>query len=274
MLVERSFDSNGVELNYAEGPDNGPPLLLVHGTGNRWQAFLRHIPELAQRWHIYAVDLRGHGGSGRAPEYGFGFYYDDIVRFIDNVIGEPTVIFGHSLGGRIALKVAAEHHELTKAIILGDSSLTAPSPSGRMGTMFRSRLELIEGKTTTHEIYTELKKRAKDAFDPATGLIGAKNLSMVDPEMLKSIADHIEDLDSPYNHFNGYNPDEHLPKVTCPVLILQAERGMLKDEDVEKALKILPMAYHVKLMDMPHEFLTRETEPVLKAVTAFLESLK
>ena len=49
---------------------------------------------------------------------------------------------------------------------------------------------------------------------------------------------------------------------------------MLSDEEVEKALSILPEAYHVKLAGMSHEFLTQQTEPVLRAVTAFLETLR
>ncbi len=48
---------------------------------------------------------------------------------------------------------------------------------------------------------------------------------------------------------------------------------MLSDEEVRNALDILHEAYHVKLRGMPHEFLTQQTEPVLRAVTTFLESL-
>src|ERR1700691_217022 len=62
-LVERTFDTDEVRLNYAEGPANGPPLVLIHGLGRRWQVFLPIIPALSLRWHIFAPDLRGHGKS-------------------------------------------------------------------------------------------------------------------------------------------------------------------------------------------------------------------
>ncbi|MFY9662418.1 MAG: alpha/beta fold hydrolase, partial [Terriglobales bacterium] len=68
-LVERTFDIGegqlAVRLNYAEGPAAGPPLVLLHGLGRRWQVFLPLIPALSMRWHIFAVDLRGHGKSSR-----------------------------------------------------------------------------------------------------------------------------------------------------------------------------------------------------------------
>ncbi|MBC8498860.1 alpha/beta hydrolase [Candidatus Bathyarchaeota archaeon] len=272
MIEEKSFNTGEFALNYAEGPEGGPPLLLLHGTGNRWQAFIRLIPSLSTRWHVYALDLRGHGKSGRAPHYGFGYYCEDAVAFIDEVIREPTVLFGHSLGGRMALTIAANHPVKTRAIILGDSSLSAPSPSNRMGRGFSSLLEILEGSPSVKEIFQTLKKRAGEAFEPVSTLNRAKNLSMVDPEMYRSIVDN-PDPRSRHSHFHGFNPPEHLPKVRCPVLILQAERGMLRAEDVGRALDILPEAYHVMLDDVPHEFLMYDTDPVLRAVTTFLESL-
>jgi len=273
MLVEKQFNTGDVELNYAEGPASGAPLLLLHGTGNRWQAFQRHVPGLIDRWHIYALDLRGHGRSGRASRYGFGFYTGDVVEFLEKVIGEPAVVFGHSLGGRVALKVAAEHPEETRAVILGDSSLSQPEPAAQMGEMFRGLAELVERCYGVKGLFEALMERAGEEADPVSVLGRAGSLSVVDPVMLRSIADNIMNLESPFNHFNGYSPEELLPKVRCPVLILQAERGMLRDVDVEKALRVLPEAINVKLRDVPHEFLTRDPEPVPRAVTVFLETL-
>ena len=81
-------------------------------------------------------------------------------------------------------------------------------------------------------------------------------------------------LNAPGNHSYGYHPDEHLKKIKCPVLLLQAEHGMLSTDEVEKALEILPEAYHVILKDVPHEFLTKPTEPLLVALRAFLEAVR
>jgi pimeloyl-ACP methyl ester carboxylesterase len=80
-LVERTFDTGEVQLNYAEGPANGPPLVLIHGLGRRWQVFLPIIPALSLRWHIFAPDLRGHGKSSHvARGYHGPQYSEDIAR--------------------------------------------------------------------------------------------------------------------------------------------------------------------------------------------------
>ena len=48
-------------VNYAEGPDNGPALVLVHGQGMQWEDYARVLPDLAKRYHVFAVDC----GSAR-----------------------------------------------------------------------------------------------------------------------------------------------------------------------------------------------------------------
>ena len=64
MLTESSFDTGEVVINYAEGPALGSPLVLLHGSTLDWQSWQHLIPPLAQTWHAYACDLRGHGKSG------------------------------------------------------------------------------------------------------------------------------------------------------------------------------------------------------------------
>ena len=274
MITEKHFQTGDTEINYAVSDNAGPPMLLLHGTANRWQAFQPVIPMLVCRWKVYAPDFRGHGGSQHTKDYGFGFYLEDTVRFIDGVIGEPVVIFGHSLGGRIATKIAAEYPEKVKAIILGDSSLKEPVASDRMGKVFSGLIKLIEENETYQGIYNAMRDTNPDNFDPVYGLIRVKNLSLLDTRLLKTIAENGMNLDSPGSHFYGYHPEEHLKKIKCSVLILQAVHGMLSNDEVEMALETLPEAYHVILKDVPHEFLSRPIEPLLRALGAFLEAIR
>src|SRR5690348_13939472 len=89
-IQERFFDTGKVKLNYAETPNNRPPLVLLHGLGRRWQVFLPLIPSLAPRWHIYAPDLRGHGQSTHVAQgYHVSQYAEDILGFLKAVVTEP-----------------------------------------------------------------------------------------------------------------------------------------------------------------------------------------
>jgi pimeloyl-ACP methyl ester carboxylesterase len=115
-----SLDDGSV-INYAEGPDNGNALLLIHGQTGAWQDYTRVLPELSKDWHIFAVDCYGHGGSSHHD----GKYYldmngDDIIWFINNVIGKETVVSGHSSGGLLAAYIAAYGGELVTGAVLED----------------------------------------------------------------------------------------------------------------------------------------------------------
>ena len=129
-INERLFDTGEVRLNYAEGPANGPALVLLHGLGRRWQVFRPLIPALSLRWHIFAPDFRGHGSRGACRGYHGTEYAGDIGRFLRDRVQEPAVIFGHSLGGMIGMWVAAHDPELVRALILGDNMIVLRGPSG------------------------------------------------------------------------------------------------------------------------------------------------
>ena len=83
MLIERTFETGTVSINYAEEPGSGPLLLMLHGVTSRWETFLNVMPVFTQRWHVVAADLRGHGRSGRvAGDYGLMAYASDAIALI------------------------------------------------------------------------------------------------------------------------------------------------------------------------------------------------
>jgi pimeloyl-ACP methyl ester carboxylesterase len=91
MLIEKTFDTDVVSLNYAEGPLHGLPLVMLHGTSLCWQTFLPNLPTFSFRYHTYALDLRGHGRSGRQPgAYRVVDHAADVVRFLRAHMAEPA----------------------------------------------------------------------------------------------------------------------------------------------------------------------------------------
>ena len=123
LLEEKKYDTGEAVLNYAEGPDSGPPLVLLHGLTDCWQYFLPILPALSLRSHIYALDFRGHGGSSRSPPYRYCDHISDNISFLENMIGEETTLFGATMGGGVSLMVAGNRPDLVRAIVFGDASL-------------------------------------------------------------------------------------------------------------------------------------------------------
>lgn len=120
-FVERSTEIGGVRYAYAEGPDRGPALLLIHGQGvDKWH-YARALPQLAERFHVFAVDCLGHGDSGRAPDrYTAPRMGADLAVFLREVVGEPALVSGHSSGGHLAAWLAAEAPEAVRGALLED----------------------------------------------------------------------------------------------------------------------------------------------------------
>ena len=127
MFTQSFRDVGSVMLNVAVGPANGSPLLLLHGVLRGWRDFAPLWPALAPRWQLHAVDLRGHGQSGRSPgSYRVTDHAGDGIALVRQLPGS-VVIFGHSLG-----------YITTDSVYRDDTnlSLIVYSLLGGMGTLF------------------------------------------------------------------------------------------------------------------------------------------
>ena len=121
---EKRFNTGEIEINYVVGPKNGPLLVLIPGQGADWTNYKKVLPLLSERYHVYAVDVRGHGKSDwTTGDYTFTSIGRDITALLEGVVKEPAIISGNSSGGLIALWLAANRPNLVKAIILEDPPL-------------------------------------------------------------------------------------------------------------------------------------------------------
>lgn len=120
-VAEKQVTIDGSRLGYAEGPGDGPPLLLIHGQVTDWQSWARVLPALSRRHHVFAIDCYGHGTSARVPaKYSAKALAADVAEFLRVVVGEPAVVAGHSSGGLVAAVLAADAPELVRGVVLED----------------------------------------------------------------------------------------------------------------------------------------------------------
>lgn len=119
---------NGVKLFYKDcGDPRRECYVFVHGWGGDMSIFAAQQQALAENRRTITVDLRGHGQSD-APEadYTLPVFRDDLVWLCQN-LGIPKAIFvGHSMGGAVALELAAAHPALARAAVLVDTVLFPP----------------------------------------------------------------------------------------------------------------------------------------------------
>ncbi len=122
---DRFFDSGGVRIRYVER-GAGAPVVLVHGfTADIERAWVDTgvLPDLARDHRVIALDLRGHGKSGKPHDA--RAYHElalDVIRLLDHLGVERAHMVGYSLGGIILAKLLTTHPARFRSAVLGGAS--------------------------------------------------------------------------------------------------------------------------------------------------------
>ena len=114
----------GVRVRYTEAGE-GTPLVLLHGLTSSKVAWRENIEPLAERHHVYAVDLPGHGDSDKANvNYDSAFIVGLMKEFVLCLGHERVAMAGISLGGAVSLLTALGHPEIvSKLVLIGSGAL-------------------------------------------------------------------------------------------------------------------------------------------------------
>ncbi|NET39628.1 MAG: alpha/beta fold hydrolase, partial [Cyanothece sp. SIO1E1] len=110
-----------------------PPLLLVHGFGASTDHWRKNMTGLQDNFEVWAIDLLGFGRSAKPNwQYTGDLWRDQLHDFISEMMGQPAILAGNSLGGYASLCVAAQRPESVAGLVLlnsaGPFSETGPVP--------------------------------------------------------------------------------------------------------------------------------------------------
>jgi pimeloyl-ACP methyl ester carboxylesterase len=108
----------GAVRTWYEEEGSGPPLVVLHPGGADSRAFEGNLTGLAERFRLYRPDRRGHG---RTPDVDGPISYDqmaaDTIAFLEQVVGGPAYLVGHSDGAPVALLAALERPDLVRRLV-------------------------------------------------------------------------------------------------------------------------------------------------------------
>jgi len=115
---------DGRPLFYREEGSGGPPILLVHGWCCDHTYMAPQIEHLARAHRVIAPDLSGHGRSDASAQlYTMRGFADELAWLASHLGLDRPVVIGHSMGGGIALELAARHPDVPAAIAMLDSTI-------------------------------------------------------------------------------------------------------------------------------------------------------
>jgi len=253
--VSRFHEDGDVRLHYLEGPRRELPLVLFPGQTMPVDSYFRVLPRLARRFHVFAVDVHGHGQSSWNPErYSFQRMGEDMAGLLAAVVGRPAVVSGNSSGGVIAVWLAANAPELVRAVAPEDPPLFScewprlkddcfvyamfercmealARPEGRDVAGFFSGLEVpVQGRLTplklpwlmsaTLALYVRLYR----LFVPE----GPIDLGLAPPTLrvwIKGLSEYDPRFTQAFLDgaaTRGFSHEEALARIDCPVLLIHA----------------------------------------------------
>ncbi|XP_063065285.1 serine hydrolase-like protein [Engraulis encrasicolus] len=145
------------------GPEEGRPVLCMHGWADNSGSFNPLIPLLPQDWRCVAVDMAGHGLSSPRPPgvlYTFPAYVNDVRRVVEALQWKRFSILGHSMGGNVGGMFSALFPEMVESLVLLDSFGFLPTNTKELPSIMRRgmeemiRLEKSEREGRKERVYT------------------------------------------------------------------------------------------------------------------------
>lgn len=239
-----------------------PPVVLLHGIGSRGESWWPVIDPLSEQFHLYQLDLRGHGASGK-PDRGYliDHYAADLDAVLDALSLDRPRIVGHSLGALVALVWASRQPDRAAALVLEDPSLRTPPTILDAFDGWQQLAALAPAQAAAwyrreHPYWSDAdcRRRAETITSTAPAVFAELR---ADAAIATGATDrtHILDgLQSPTLLLHG-NPDLG---------------GMTLPEDVAAFQRLVPHARAVAIPDAGHNLHRDATDAFLAAVLPFL----
>lgn len=285
-IAEKTIQAENVKFNYAEGPDNGPSLLLLHAQTLDWYTYSEVLPELSTKFHVFAVDYPGHGKTVVPADYPMTANQigSDLADFIQTIIKEPVYVTGNSSGGLLTTWLAANKPNLVKAIVLEDPPLfSAEYPEVKQtvaNKLFIASHKAIQDSSYDGNFLDYWLKNGTEFFKTYTGPFSQQLISFAvnsykkakpgKPLEIAFVPVSVQEMLRGLNYYDprfgeafydgtwneGFDHAEALQKIQCPTLLIQANFGYLQDgtldgamskEQADRAVSLIKNCKYVKV---------------------------
>ncbi|OLU32237.1 alpha/beta fold hydrolase [Pseudomonas sp. PA27(2017)] len=246
------FTHRGCRLFYEEH-GQGTPVLLIHGLGSSALDWELQIPALAAHYRVIALDVRGHGRSDKPRQrYRIADFADDAAALIDHLQLAPVHLVGISMGGMIGFQLGVDHPQLLRSLTVVNSApeVKAKKPSDYLQIAKRWTLARVLSLDATARALArllfpkpeqaELRRKVEERW----------------PRNDKRA--YLASLDA----IIGWGVRERLALITCPTLVISADRDYtpiaLKqayvDELPDARLLVIKDSRHATPLDQPEHF--------------------
>jgi pimeloyl-ACP methyl ester carboxylesterase len=260
-----------------------PPLLLVHGFGASTDHWRKNISELSADFQVFAIDLLGFGRSAKPKlQYSGDLWRDQLHDFINEVIGQKTVVAGNSLGGYACLCVAGEFPDSVAGVVLLNSAGPFSEPAAlaaqiqppkkpwqqftgkTLKWLFKQRLAQILLFQYVRQRWV-IRRTLEQVYLDKTAITNQLVEEIYRPAYDKGALDVFVSV---FSTPQGEKVDVLLQKLTCPLLLLwgEADPWMKAKERSQKFHQYYPQLteYFLQAGHCPHDEVPEQVNAYLR----------
>jgi pimeloyl-ACP methyl ester carboxylesterase len=261
--------SDGTRLHaLAWGDSSRRPLVLLHGAGAHAHWWDHLAPELAESFHVVALDFRGHGESASPEEMRAGRFREDLEAMLAFLEEPRAIVVGASLGAHVAMEYAARQGDGGPAAI----ALIDPARGGSRRARRRAHLAMLLQRSSPNEAHAIARFR----FLPPAEHVSGELRDAIAKQSVQRLPDgrfgfklDARVLGSPLLE----RPE--LGRIACPALLIRGEESPLLDEDGARSVcEQIPHCELVTISSAGHHVTLDRPDEALGALRAFLSGFE
>ncbi|RLT43680.1 MAG: alpha/beta hydrolase [Chloroflexi bacterium] len=274
-------EANGLRFHYREWGDTRTrhAVVLLHGYAETSEAWTETAQDLAREFRVIAIDQRGHGQSDRATDrdYTRATQMEDLEAIIQSLGLRSVTLIGHSMGGANAICFAAEHPEMTTALVVVE---TAPE-------VLRSGIETIRRLLATGATFASLN----DAIESFREFFPYATTEQIERRVRASLTvnddgAYVWDFDPIFRDPTSRPPDpdpgqrrlsdlwDCADRVQCPTMIVRgSETDMLTPEAIQRLHRRVSGSRVSRIEDAGHSVPTDQPAALSLNIREFLQSI-
>lgn len=255
----RFAEVDGVRVHYQEaGPDNGPPIILIHGFASSTLVWSKVFLEFAAKgFRVIAPDLLGYGYSAKPRDFDYtiGAQARMVDRLLDKLGLEQAIIVGSSYGGAIAANIALDYPERVERLVLVGAVTNNEPTKHLLMRLFRSRLigDILSPLLLGSRLL--LKRRMKRVYDRRSWVLDDQRIE-ARHQPLRTAAAHRAIIRT-VRRWDADRIQREAHQITQPTLLLwgdnDAEVPLRFGEQLHEAIKDARLIVFRDCGHLPHE---------------------
>jgi 2-hydroxy-6-oxonona-2,4-dienedioate hydrolase len=212
----------------------GEPVVFLHGTSGHLEAFSRNVASHADQYAVHAIDMLGHGYTGK-PDYPYEIprYVKHLLDYFDAVGIERAHVVGESLGGWVGARTAVDHSDRIASLQLLAAGGTVANPEvmKRIDTSTRKAVETDDIELTRQRLRLLMASEA----DATEELVEVRHRIYHQPDFVANIGNLLS-LQKMEIRQRNLLTTEQMGRISCPTLIVWGRQNPFGDVPEARAM--------------------------------------